>query len=120
MSPEKQRIVIAQEYGWILHKNHIGLQLPLILQCWTNGKVEIFGNYLPDYLNDLNAMNEAEALFDAPSKTHFGNNSAYYHYLSIVTKRDGNELLNRYRMIRATAAQRAEAFLRTIGKWEDE
>ena len=57
-----------------------------------------------DYCTDLNAMHEAERfLRDANLLFEYGmhiSNSHHYEYL-----------------LRATARQRAEAFLRTLGKW---
>jgi hypothetical protein len=59
-----------------------------------------------DYCNDLNAMHEAEKfLRDANLLFEYGmhiTNSHHYEYL-----------------LRATARERAEAFLRTLGKWEE-
>jgi hypothetical protein len=59
---------------------------------------------IPDYCNDLNAMHEAENSIPHPS----------YFYQSNLTELCGGE----NRIYRATASQRAEAFLRTLGKWE--
>lgn len=61
---------------------------------------------LPDYLNDLNAMHEAEKV------------------LTEDQARNYSELLRGFQVvhfgaIHATASQRAEAFLRTLGLWED-
>jgi hypothetical protein len=58
----------------------------------------------PDYCNDLNAMHEAENSIPHPS----------YFYIYNLTEVCGGE----NRIYRASAAQRAEAFLRTFGKWE--
>ena len=58
----------------------------------------------PDYCNDLNAMHEAEKVL---IKKHY---DSYEHRLGMTVNRPWH----------ATARQRAEAFLRTIGKWEDE
>lgn len=60
---------------------------------------------VPDYCNDLNAMHEAELSlkFD------------YYKFtrrLAMVCERDRRCIES------APARQRAEAFLRTLGKWE--
>jgi predicted Zn-dependent protease len=68
---------------------------------------------LPDYLNDLNAMHEAERMLLAKC----GNDpqdDLWIYYLA-------NLLMSAPLCLRehATAAQRAEAFLRTIGKWEE-
>lgn len=60
-----------------------------------------------DYCNDLNAMHEAEGT------------------LKIMKKIEMERLLEReiigsdYLIWRATARQRAEAFLRTLGKWKE-
>ena len=64
--------------------------------------------FLPDYLNDLNAMHEAEKLLTDEQWTE------YYDNLLDTTKpsfvlRD---------ITHATATQRAEAFLKTIEKWQ--
>ena len=64
---------------------------------------------VPNYRNDLNAMHEAEL---AAFKTG-GAWGAYFDYLSIVCDA-GND------PITATARQRSEAFLRTIGKWKEQ
>ena len=60
----------------------------------------------PLYCTDLNAMAEAEKfLRDANLLFEYGmhiSNSHHYEYL-----------------LRATARERAEAFLRTLGKWEE-
>ena len=62
--------------------------------------------YVPDYCTDLNAMHEAEEfLRDANLLFEYGmhiSNSHHYEYL-----------------LRATASERAEAFLKTLGKWEE-
>lgn len=67
----------------------------------------VFGP-VPDYINDLNAMHEAEKVLTEEQWTD------YYDNLLDTTKpsfvlRD---------ITHATASQRAEAFLRTIGKWQ--
>jgi hypothetical protein len=90
MTPESQRIAIAEACGW-----KTGYRDP---EAW---------HPLPDYLNDLNAMHDAE-------KVLFGRNDwsscKYDEYLDVATS---SWKWN------ATASQRAEAFLRTIGKWEE-
>ena len=70
----------------------------------------------PNYHGDLNAMHEAEKTLD---ETNGGPESpdclryAYSGYVYAIVPNDTQPL-------RATAAQRAEAFLRTIGKWNDQ
>lgn len=63
--------------------------------------------YIPDYCNDLNAMHEAEMIFTPESK--------HWMYYALLDDMCGSS----FKAIRATARQRAEAFLRTVGKWEE-
>lgn len=66
----------------------------------------------PDYLNDLNAMHEAEkTLIDA---------SVRYDYLSTLDSVVGHPKEATFAAVHATARQRAEALLRTIGKWQED
>ncbi len=71
-----------------------------------------------DYTGDLNAMHEAEELLDYDQCLSFEDE------LCDVTKKenDAAEIPPpwRFSVAHATAAQRAEALLRTIGKWEEE
>lgn len=62
-------------------------------------------NYLPDYCNDLNAMHEAEATLTEDQ-------------LWIMARQIERNWEDQW-YFRATASQRAEAFLRTLGKWEE-
>lgn len=58
----------------------------------------------PNYCNDLNAMHEAE---------EFLSGNLWIGYVNELANIEGNLF-----GIRATARQRAEAFLRTLGKWD--
>ena len=73
---------------------------------WAHAVVEPYA--FPDYCNDLNAMHEAEKLLIS----EVGNLAPYNKHLAHATCASGEP---RYH---ATARQRAEAFLRTIGKWK--
>lgn len=96
MSPEAQRIAIAESVGIRLHD---GDHAP---SNYT------FVSDLPDYLNDLNAMHKAEKILKG------GMRSKYDAELTLICSRDYNFIWE------STAAQRAEAYLRTIGKWKGE
>jgi hypothetical protein len=61
---------------------------------------------IPDYCNDLNAMHEAEKILSDQQA------DAYTTTLCL-------EVQPEPKLYHATAAQRAEAFLRTLGKWEE-
>jgi len=73
-------------------------------------------NYLPNYCNDLNAMHEAE-------ETVFKNSILWVDFMEHLCTATGAVNTSMVDamviIIRATARQRAEAFLRTLGKWED-
>lgn len=108
MTPEAQRIAIAEACGW-KRSDHI------ILGNWVNpadGK----HHALPNYLNDLNAINSAIQILNEQQRREFA------LWLTAVT-REGTYFPTTYDelfpAIMATAAQRAEAFLRAIGKWID-
>lgn len=118
MTPEQQRIAIAEACGYFHAKRGVDVWYE------RDGGHVVFGD-LPDYLNDLNAMNEAVG--DRCNNSADG--SAYGRWLvKIVFGYDffvmplKNHLINSWELMRlsnATAAQRAEAFLRTLGKWEE-
>jgi hypothetical protein len=95
MNQEKQRIAIAEACGW----------KPNPFQMDMRGQV--FPQSPPDYLNDLNAMHEAEKVLILDCEW-----ATYLDRLSVIVA-EGS-------LVHATSAQRAEAFLRTIGKWEDD
>lgn len=112
MTKQKQRIAIAEACGWTFTKYPDNTIWP------TNPKgkfgIDTAGNTIeyPNYLHDLNAMHEAENIFwEVDSTEDLWN--VYTMHLNKICKRDSNC------SIRATATQRAEAFLRTIGKWKD-
>lgn len=102
MNKKKQRIAIADACGWEIGERWNGPGNSPVTP-WGRLKPKDWTT-LPDYLNDLNAMHEAE-------KTLYGMQCNKYAW--------GLGLTN-YTIAHATAAQRAEAFLRTIGKWEEE
>ena len=106
MTPEQQRIAIAEFCGWKRKgKNKI----------WINPNLGGGFDYLsglPDYLNDLNAMHEAEKLI-LRCLSHLDYwQCGYGRFQTILAELT----ITPYS---ATAAQRAEALLKTIGKWEE-
>lgn len=107
MSPEKQRIAIAEE-------------LPDLLMIINRrqGDVAIRNGVISfvkcDPLNDLDVMHEIEITLDCDGKNRFINN------LENVVSSNSTAYLFPWALIHSVAAQRAEAFLKTIGKWEEE
>lgn len=69
--------------------------------------------WLPDYLNDLNAMHEAVKILPQ--------NLMPRYFACLCNVVSGSLSLYGYsKATEATAAQRCEAFLKTIGKWRAE
>jgi hypothetical protein len=70
---------------------------------------------VPDYPNDLNAMHEAENMLTETRVRSYASVLA-----QVLDTHPTVDLDDQYLNIHATAEQRAEAFLKTIGKWEGE
>jgi len=68
----------------------------------------------PDYLKDLNAMRMAILTLDVSQSNDF------VKWAEFIAERDAPRFEGRwwrFHMINATCSQRAEAFLRAVGKW---
>ena len=102
MTNEQQRIAIAEACGY---KDVATGMTEGTVRVTTGFKHHTFDEEIPDYLNDLNAMYEAERVLERESGYH--EIGGYGLYL-VALEHNAS----------ATAAQRAEAFLRTIDKWE--
>jgi hypothetical protein len=120
MTPEAQRIVIAEACGWkdIKQTCHEEVDIEnrsIIHWSGLTGIPPEFIHYqnrirIPDYLSDLNAMHEAEKTLMHDQYIH------YMEYLSMCSDGYGHKLWD---YVHCSASQRAEAFLRTIGKWKE-
>ena len=70
-----------------------------------------------DFCNDLNAMHDVEQILKRMGPE-------YARWLLEIVSRDAGPGIfyaaGGFSHIKATARQRAEAFLRTLGKWEEE
>lgn len=74
----------------------------------------IIGRDIPQYLTDLNVMYGVEKILNEQQQ------ATYALFLHQNSKRNQSDYLGRdFDVLHANAVQRAEAFLRTIGKWED-
>ena len=93
MTPEAQRIAIAEACGWTRRREHAMSQ-------WIAPHGGSW-NEPPDYLNDLNAMQSAEKLLKSAEQ--------FRQYADSLDDGNGGHF--------ATAAQRAEAFLKTLNLW---
>ena len=70
---------------------------------------------MPDYCNDLNAIHQAWRTLPPSQKDRFESEL----YSVVIGQADYNRNDDAPYITNATAKQRAEAFLRTIGEWED-
>ena len=124
LTPEQKRIRIAEVCGWrrvnkqFEGRNGVNIghnwQMPSGEKacsgggCYGHGWAASWEGadfYLPDYLNDLNAMHAAEK---ALTDTQFG--SYHYHVCHQVERTPGQRPFSTC----ATAAQRADAFLLAV------
>jgi hypothetical protein len=122
MTPEQQRIAIAEACGLTPHPDNDNR--PDDLKFWSpqySGKPGLvytldgpeYGEFprsqhdarLPDYLNDLNAMHEAEKMIKGTPYW-----KTYETLLAQIVSGDNG-------MFHITASQRAEAFLKTLNLW---
>jgi hypothetical protein len=103
MTDEQINIAIAEACGRVRRPD--GYWFPLGSTVGSAG--------IPDYCNDLNAMHEAEMTLPPGRKRKQWDNSRaeFRCYLRLISGHVGS--------IHATARQRAEALLRTLGKWEE-
>lgn len=161
MTPEAQRIAIAEACGWKWMRRMAELGEPA---GYNNSSVWLFspghlegvdcqtvpvGRFercdkpennngfaygAPNYLTDLNAMYEAEKVLtnhptDKPGSSK-ANDHARMRYIATLGKIVGVRLVNHEglttyahheeaKLVHATAAQRAEAFLRTLNLWNN-
>lgn len=115
MSPEAQRIAIAEACGYTLIRQSTAWEVsdppedPICL-C---GEHQVFGGerteQIPDYLNDLNAMAEAEKALTDDQLADMAE--------ALGVDADDAPADSWRLLLRATAAQRAEAMLKTLGLW---
>jgi len=126
MSPKAQRLAIAEACGFTHiatnQKEHVDIESRSVtvweqLEGLREGKV----HRVPDYLNDLNAIvaavkglgsDQEIAYVSALHDVVFGYPNSYDDEPSVWHS-------DIFRLSHATAAQRAEAFLRTLGKWSE-
>jgi hypothetical protein len=112
MTPEEQRIAIAVACGW-KQQDKIFNWLPPEGFVGKNGGIRQSHKCLPDYLNDLNAMHEAEKVLTTDQSVAYR--------ICLMSNSDGRRAVFptlEAALCHATAAQRCEAFLKTLGLWK--
>lgn len=141
MSPEAQRVAIATACGWKFHDGEPTCHHGSGIVDWGSGQAtggkkwippsgsfaspwhrtkdeatRYAGEYmtprLPDYLSDLNAMHEAEKALTLDQLPK------YMAWLCYKVDLRNDQLAFDWVRTHATAAQRAEAFLRTLNLYD--
>ena len=100
---------IAEFLGWKELDFHLdGKHILGDRPTFSNGKIISYtvDQYVPDYCNDLNLIHEAEKVLTSERVT------SYVYLLELMNERWATPAF-------ATAAQRAKAFVETIGKWKE-
>lgn len=95
MTNEQINRAIAEACGWSMEDG---------VWVWTADGIYCTYYELWDWANDLNAMHHAEKTI----YKHHNLWSAYYYHVGAGAQG-----------LHATARKKAEAFLRTLGKWEE-
>lgn len=113
MSEEQINIAIAEACGWTI------LETPIDDHGYASYAKDPNGcpcPGIPDYCRDLNAMHEAEETLELQDAGRYADDLR-----DVVLLRTRLPWVDAgsFAHIYATARQRAEAFLRTIGKWKE-
>jgi hypothetical protein len=107
MTDQQINAAIARACGW---RHEDGVYM------WTKNRIDWTSPDLWDWCNLLDAMHDAESLL-VRMKPEFA------QWLLEIVSRDAGQgvwyAAGSYAHVHATARQRAEAFLRTLGKWEE-
>jgi hypothetical protein len=136
MTPTAQRIAIAEACGWKWFTVPFNSEQDVLARDEEHAKTILLGQWVwsltPDYLSDLNAMHEAEKVLDDEQRKVFAwhmmcGKFDWYKEEPEMRELGPNPRIgwleespgDAFKTYHATAAQRAEAFLRTIGKWRE-
>lgn len=121
MNPEQQRIAIAEACGWFAREDKDGFWRAvdasgnMTHELWMSQR-NVWSAGIPDFLHDLNAMHDAERMLTQNQMIDYSR-----HIGKLVTSHlpASRAAWMDFGLINTTATQRAEAFLRTIGKWKE-
>lgn len=117
MSPHDQQVAIAEYCGWTevrMGKDYECNDNPwnkrVLVGIHPEAKMKID---VPDYLDDLNAMHEAEECLTFVQWT------AYQDFLIEDIAMEPGCVWRGYQTTHATAEQKAKAYIKAIGKWNE-
>ena len=117
MTPQAQNIAIAQACGWeeirVDDNGRLSGLSPINIKQGFNDP-DNHSWFVPNYTTDLNAMREA--IMSQGKGVQCDINC----YLLYKTFDASSNPMGWHKVANATAAQRAEAFLRTLNLWEED
>ena len=123
MKPEKQILAIAEARGWrckitdsyehLTSWNWVAPDGRTTIGDWVTKKLCLKKgiHVLPNYLHDLDDMHKVETTYPWDED----GNPTYNDYIETLKEVHGSE----FSAFSAPSKTRAEAFLRTLGKWEE-
>jgi len=115
MTPEEQRIALAEWAGWKYSPSaNSSIKHEAIMAWYRPGNSPWHLEQLPDYLNDLNAVHELEkrlSISDREAYRSILSQNAIFYPETIGTCTD-------WCLIHASAEERCEALLKTLNLWK--
>lgn len=119
MTPEAQRVAIAEWCGWIWHGDASWPKSPNNYYWKSSDQNAISYQLLPDYASDLNAIVSATRHLDEFEHIEFS--KQLFHLLDGEYEFESvpDNWFVVFDNLHATAAQRCEALLKTLGLWKD-
>lgn len=105
MTPNEMRIAIAEVCPFVSNTDSYDSGY----QYYKNNTYQEF-----DPLNDLNSCHEMENVLTQHRRDSYGRK------LACLKSEEGFDDTSHFTAAHATALQRAEAFLRTVGKWKED
>jgi len=113
MNDNEINIAIAEACGWKLKRQFTGQAKGIGVWLDANGDLRSW-TCIPNYTTDLNAMHEAEKVLTEKQIRSYA-----FTLAQVLDTTPTVDLDDQFLNVHATARQRAEAFLRTLGKWKD-
>lgn len=109
MTDQEMNKRIAEWCGWQISQDNSQFKMPGDKFWRGRGYNSIF-KCIPNFCRDLNDMHEAEKVMKEEQQTT---------YADTLFNRGDEGCGWMFNVAHATARQRAEAFLKTIGRWEE-
>ena len=113
LTPDEQQVKVAETCGFIVKEFNDSVYP--IWRVWTRNDGRIFfDDQMPDYLNDLNAMHEAEK--HGHSVDPHWTEKWLCNMSIVISNGETDDYMNlgKYELATATAEQRAKAFVLTM------